>query len=119
MQVKLNGTEHKAELKKYVDQEETALILVNENNQAMVSLAIDFEEELPDYYVGLVDVDNFTWIEDFIKEYKLGKPTGIYCQSGDIKCQLYMFDLKRFNELFRIKFRLKYGFDEWSRLSLN
>ena len=80
-----------------------------DNSLAILLYDVKNEEEFTTLTVNLtesillrqghafVDTNNNSWAEKFIKDNKLGKPTGKYAFSGYCKYPEYKFDLEKLN----------------------
>lgn len=66
-----------------------AIQLWNDEGQ-VATLTVNLSQKLPAGY-AYVDTNNCPWAEEFIKEYGLGKATGLYESSGWCTYPLYDF----------------------------
>lgn len=75
----------------------TSIRLWTKNDGPWGSLTVNLPDMFPrlekDY--AFVDTNNMPDAEEFIKKYKLGKPTGLYGYSGYCKYPLYQFNLEK------------------------
>lgn len=62
------------------------------------TLTVNLQAKLPPN-LAFVDTNNVKEAEDFIKEYGLGTPTGMYGKSGFCSYPLYEFNLDKIKEL--------------------
>lgn len=75
-----------------------ALQLYDAYGEPLCSMTTNFGKDLPFGY-SYVDTNNLPEIEEFIKEYGLGAPTGKFMQSGYCSYPLYKFNMGVLNEL--------------------
>ena len=82
---------------KYSRNNNTAISL-DCNEGKFATITVNFNENL-DEDMAYLDTNNCPWVEDIMKKYGLGEPTGKYKQSGFCIYPLYKLDLKAIKEL--------------------
>lgn len=85
-----------------------AIELVSESEGPFARLTVCLQDDLGlPYFLdedeAFVDTNNCPWAEEFIKENRLGKPTGRTARSGWCEYPLYKFNLKKLHETFTKK----------------
>ena len=66
---------------------------------AVITVNIDDSDFLCDDHTAFVDTNNCPWAEQFIKDNKIGEPTGYYGNSGYCMYPLYVFDTEKLPEV--------------------
>lgn len=74
-----------------------AIILDSPTEGPFATLSVNLYDRLPKNQ-AYVDTNNCPWAIDFIREYELGKFTGITGRSGYCTYPLYEFDLSKLGE---------------------
>lgn len=74
-----------------------AIVLDSPTEGPFATLTVNLESKLPANY-AFVDTNNCPWAEQFIREHKLGKPTGMVGYSGYCTYPLYEFDMSKLGE---------------------
>ena len=91
------------QIHRYVNNQNLAIqILVDEGHyyEPYGMLTVNLTDTLPED-MAYVDTNNIANAEEFIKEYKLGEPTGKVMRSGFCEYPLYRFDLETVNKYVR------------------
>ena len=81
---------------KYSRNNNTAISL-DCNEGKFATITVNFNENL-DEGMAYLDTNNCSWVEDIMKKYCLGEPTGEYKQSGFCIYPLYKLDLQAIKE---------------------
>ena len=81
---------------KYSRNNNTAISL-DCNEGKCATITVNFNEKL-DEGMAYLDTNNCSWVEDIMKKYCLGEPTGEYKQSGFCIYPLYKLDLQAIKE---------------------
>ena len=93
MKIKFCGNEYTLEVSHYFNNNNLALVVHGGEEEPYEVLTVNLGP-LFDPTLGFVDTNNFPEAEQFIKEYKLGEPTGITRVSGFCVYPLYKFDME-------------------------
>lgn len=86
------------ELNKYVYDGSLAIMIHNMEDGPIAKITTCIDGFLLQKNEAYIDTNNCPWAEDFIKEYKLGKPTGRKARSGFCEYPIYRFNMDRLRE---------------------
>ena len=91
--IKINGYKiDKIELNNYMSSDNTAIILYSEGEMFAV-ITTNLNLMLP-INMAYLDTNNYPWVEDFMKKYNFGEPTGKYGNSGFCEYPLYTLNIE-------------------------
>lgn len=90
--LKIKGYKVKTHIGNYRSNNNLAISLITDIGEPFATLTVNINT-LEDDYLASVDTNNCPWAEDFIKDNKLGTPTGMYQKSGWCSYPVYRFDL--------------------------
>ena len=78
----------------YACNDNLAIVLNELTTGPFATLTVNLYDDLPED-MAFVDINNYPWAEEFIKENNLGEPTGKYGKSGFCVYPLYRFYLDK------------------------
>lgn len=81
---------------KYLNDNLAVSVVSAEDGEPLATLTVNLDVLMPGY--AFVDTNNCPWAEDFIRENKLGEPTGTTRKSGYCTYPLYEFYNSVFEE---------------------
>ena len=80
----------------YVDNETLAVVLVEKDTfEPFADITVNLPISMATKTLAYVDTNNSEWVEKFLKDNKIAKPTGEYGFSGFCSYPLYEFDLTK------------------------
>lgn len=88
-------------IRKYKNNKRLAILLVLTEDEWFCDLTVNINNDQScknNRTLAFVDINNNPWAEKFIKDNKLGEPTGFYGLSGYCIYPEYKFDLKKLNK---------------------
>lgn len=86
------------EINNYLYNDSLAIRILNAECGPVATITTCIDGFLLQKNEAYIDTNNCPWAEDFIKEYKLGKPTGRKARSGFCEYPVYRFNMDRLRE---------------------
>ncbi|MBP3708295.1 MAG: DUF4313 domain-containing protein [Clostridia bacterium] len=83
---------------RYFNNNTLAVILMTDKGEDFADITVNIEFTQANDTMAYIDTNNNKWVEKFLQDNKIAKPTGEYGFSGFCSYPLYEFDLTKLEE---------------------